>query len=192
MKNVYKKLKSRRGFTLTEVLIAVLILVLITAGIMPVAVSAYRNAVDAANARVLLSTTVNALRDELSTAWAIKSVDSTTITYQSADTGSQTKMFIKDSAVIMLQEYNDYDPDRWLDSDASKPGKPGERALVPGAMARTTQDFKKSMTAVYSAVSYNSTNQYIVISGLEVKRGDKVLAKMSGNLIIRPLGGDNG
>ena len=177
---------------MAEVLIAAVILVLITAGIMPVAISAYRNTVDAANERVLLSTTVNALRDELSTAWAVKSVDSTTITYQSADTGSQTKMFLKDNAVIMLQEYNDYDPDRWLDSDASKPDKPGERALIPGAMAKTTQDSKKSMIAVYSAISYNSTNHYIVVSGLEVKRGDKTLAKMSGDLIIRPLGGDNG
>ena len=54
-----KRLNSRTGFTLAEVLITVLILLMITAvvaGGMPVAANAYYKVVDAANAQVLLST----------------------------------------------------------------------------------------------------------------------------------------
>lgn len=184
-----KKLKKNTGFTLAEVLIAVTILVMITAGIMPATVRAYQNAVDAANAQVLLSTTVNALRGELSTAWNVKPVAGATdaITYQSADTGSQTKMYKKDKK-IMLQEYNDFS-EEWLDNDAVAE-KPEERPLIQETMSKTTQNPRNNMTVVYSAV--NCADGYVSFSGLEVKRGETTIAKMSGDLIIRPLGGENG
>ena len=72
MSVVLKKLKeSRAGFTLAETLICVLILLMVSAIVgaaMPSAANAYKNVVDAANAQVLLSTTLTALRDEFSTA----------------------------------------------------------------------------------------------------------------------------
>ncbi len=63
--------RSRGGYTLAEVLMAILILMLATAIVaagIPAAVRAYNNVVDAANAEVLLSTTMIALRDELGSA----------------------------------------------------------------------------------------------------------------------------
>ncbi len=71
MKACIRKLKRNRGMTLAEVLIAVLILLMVTAVVaagMPVAANAYTKVVDAANAQVLLSTTMTALRDQLETA----------------------------------------------------------------------------------------------------------------------------
>ena len=65
---MYQKLNSQDAFTLAETLITVLILLMVSAvvaGGIPAAANAYRKAVDAANAHVLLSTTVNALRSEL-------------------------------------------------------------------------------------------------------------------------------
>lgn len=182
-----KKVKKNAGFTLGEVLVAVVILVLITAGIMPAAVRAYKNAVDAANAQALLSTTVDALRGELSTAWNVKSVDATSITYQSADTGSRTKMYVEGEKKIMLQEYDDF-VNTWLDTTEIK--KPEERELVSAAMRVTTENPDNSMTVVYSAIIPGT--DYITITDLTVKRGSNVIAKLTAPLIIQPLGGENG
>lgn len=74
-KRIRQKLKSRLGFTLAEMLMAVLILLMVSsvvAGGVPVAANAYYKVVDAANAQVLLSTTVTKLRRELAFASACK------------------------------------------------------------------------------------------------------------------------
>ena len=75
---IHKKLKrSQAGFTLAETLIAILILLMVSAivaGAIPTASNVYVKTVDAANAQVVLSTAVTALRDELGTA-TIKKVD---------------------------------------------------------------------------------------------------------------------
>ena len=185
-----KRMKNNAGFTMAEVLIAVVILVLITAGIMPAAMRAYKNAVDAANAQALLSTTVDALRGELSTAWNVKPVsgDSKAITYQSADTGSRTKMLL-DSNVIMLQEYDDFDS-KWFDSGATVTKAPEQRPLISEAMKKTTDNPQNSMSVVYTGIV--PAAGYITITGLTVKRGDNEIANLTADLIIRPLGGENG
>ncbi len=72
MRAIVNKLKkSREGFTLAETLICVLILLMVSAIVgaaIPTAANVYKNTVDVANAQVLLSTTLTALRDEFSTA----------------------------------------------------------------------------------------------------------------------------
>ncbi len=70
-----KRLRSNLGFTLAELMIAMLILSMVTAvaaGGIPVAINAYTRVVDTANAQVLLSTTMTKLREELGTASEIK------------------------------------------------------------------------------------------------------------------------
>ena len=74
-KRIRQKIKSRLGFTLAEMLMAILILLMVSsvvAGGVPVAANAYYRVVDAANAQVLLSTTVTMLRRELAFASACK------------------------------------------------------------------------------------------------------------------------
>ena len=113
-----RKLNKAAGFTLAETLVAVLILLMVSAVVaegLPAAVNAYRKAVDASNAQILLSTTVDALRGELSTAWDIKvGVDGTTISYQSSHTGGKSRIYIRNGQ-IWMQEYvkDDSAPD-WL------------------------------------------------------------------------------
>ena len=66
-----RKQRNNAGFTLAEMMLAVLILLMvaaIVAGGMPMARRAYEDAVDAANAQTLLSTTATMLRGELSEA----------------------------------------------------------------------------------------------------------------------------
>ncbi len=71
MRVIKKKLKSRFGFSLAETLIAILILLMVTAIVgaaIPTASNVYMKTVDAANAQLLLSTASNVLQDTLGTA----------------------------------------------------------------------------------------------------------------------------
>ena len=207
-----EKTKNAWGFTLSEVLVAVLILVMITATALPAALNAYKNAVDAANAQVLLSTAVNALRAELSTAWDVENIkDNKTITFKSADTGSKSQITVgklegDTQERIILQEYYSGDDLGWLDGVTLK--SVNARPLVSRAMTRTTRDSSEHMTVIYSTAELltdTQDNQYVAISGLCVKRGDATLAKMpdssdNAGLIIRVMtnkgnsaaGGGNG
>ena len=66
---------------------------------------------DAANAQVLLSTTVNALRSELSTAWGVSAdTGKKELIYYCARTGARTKIFNGTSEkTIMVQDYLKFD-----------------------------------------------------------------------------------
>ena len=178
------------GFTLAETLVAVVILVMISASALPAAMNAYRNAVDAANAQVLLSTTVNALRDELSTAWNVSvSDDGTTIIYKSAATGDKSAISL-DNDLIMLQEYSRDETPAWWDGDSEKTTT-SVRPLISDAVRRTTRNSNNFMTVKYTgAVSVVSTDGcYIKIEDLAVERNDKTLAKMPDEtgLLIRVM-----
>ena len=194
VKGMARKLSRSAGFTLAETLMTILILLMVAgtvAGGIPAAMNAYRNAVDAANAQMLLSTTINALRDELSTAWDVE-INGTTITYQSSDTGGKSKIELKDGK-IMLQEYVKESGQGWLEAEV-KTGT--ERLLVSDAM---TKGLAKDMAATYTGAEAEKENgriAYIKIKGLEVKRGETVTAKMpdvsesdKGVLLIRVLTG---
>lgn len=102
------KLKRRGGFSLAETLVAILILLLVSAIVaagVPVARNAYEKVVLSANAQTLLSSAVSALRDELGTAWDVRVEDSATkpsgawLTYYSSATGARTKLYLGDYTV---------------------------------------------------------------------------------------------
>ncbi len=207
MKRLIQKLKSRAGLTLAETLLTVVILLLasgIVATGMPAAVSAYRNAIDAANAQVLLSAAVNALRGELSTARDVKvSVDMKTIIYTDAETGSRMKICLgkdpqdtSDTDTILVQEYEELvnSGNGFLTTDeknAMAALKPKAYALLSKEARKTTRDGKSKMTVLYTKAERN--NDVLTISGLKVERDGTVLAKMPGSgLTIRVLTGGGG
>ena len=176
------KKKSNAGFTLAETLLAILILMLasmIVANGMPAARSAYEKVVIGANAKVLLSTTISALRDELSTARNVI-VDSTekSIEYYSADDGATSKILLKDNT-IKLQEYCD-------DSPIAKGTKlwnvdENERALV------TQKAATADLIVVFETVDQNAEGNAVEFTGLKVCRKsnlDKALASVD-TLTIR-------
>ena len=113
METVHIKSKNRYGFSLAETLMAVLILLLVSSVIaagIPAAVNAYTKAVDGANAHALLSTTVNALRSELSLADVQLSSDKKSIIYISPRTEARTRMYIGPTDnlginTIMIQDF---------------------------------------------------------------------------------------
>ena len=89
MRVIKKKLKSRFGFSLAETLIAILILLMVSAIVgaaIPAASNVYMNTVDAANAQLLLSTASNVLQDTLGTATSPEAKDGTIITFKTRTT----------------------------------------------------------------------------------------------------------
>ena len=182
---IRQKIRSRKGFTLAETLLAVLILLLVSmivANGIPAASNAYRKTVLAANAQSLMSTTVAALRDELGTAWEV-SVEDNKVTYYSADTGNRSILEKADDGAIKLTEYISTDS---LNVDAASVGN--IRELTPSAT------LTKDLTITYESVTYtyNSTADYgiIVFSGLKVTpkgNSDLVIAQMETPLTIRVI-----
>gem|GEM_PF-1234797 len=151
MRMAMKKLrKSRAGFTLAETLICVLILLMVSAIVgaaIPSAANAYKNAVDAANAQVLLSTTLTALRDEFSTA---KQVQWTS--------GENTVTIYNGKGVREITAYGEGDT-------------PPSGADAPGVWVRadkeydpqTGVEFEEVPTLLVSAVAATS-DMYVVFS----------------------------
>lgn len=184
------KLKSRSGFTLAETLLAILILLLVSSIVaqgIPVARNVYNRVVLGANAQVLLSTTVTALRDELGTAWDVTAgTDNKSLTYFSADIGSRSKLWMDtDSQTIQIQEYVTTEG---LNTDATH-SVGSARALVSekAATRELRVTYKKATCA----------NGVVTIKGLGVYRDtgegplEGPLATLgdddAGDLVIRPV-----
>lgn len=177
-----RKLNNQSGFSLAETLLAVLILLMVSvivANGVPAARDAYEKVVIGANAKVLLSTAVSAMRDELATAREIK-VNSTTITYFSADRGTTSEISLSEDtpSEIMLQEYIRKDP---VTGDVLTVSA-APRYLVPKSAA--TGD----LYVTYGTVTYEAGDEYIEITGLGVYRKSKPDSPMaSTDLRIRLL-----
>jgi len=187
---IAKKHKNTEGFTFAEVLVAVLILVMITAGLMPAAMRAYQNAVDASNAHALLTETVNTLRSELSTAWDLTvSEDGKKITYKSAGTGSESIISLNGNA-IEIQKYTELPAStaskpRWFTSEQVAPSP---NPLISEAMKKQTGAGNNPMSVKFEKAILNEDG-FITIENIEVGRTTNPIVKID-NLVIRTLGGE--
>ena len=108
-----QKRSGKSGFTLAETLITVLLLLMVSsivaAGI-PVARNVYEKVLVSANAEVLLSTSVSALRSELGTARTVSVSDDGSISYYSGSTGSYSRIYPDNNnaekpGILMIAEY---------------------------------------------------------------------------------------
>lgn len=161
------KLRSSKGFTLGETLLAILILLMVTtivaAGI-PVARDAYEKVVLASNAEVLLSTTITTLRNELGTAQDVKKPvaetgekANTVITYYNPTRGASSKIYVASDGTqgIMFQRY--YSEDGL--SAAYEPSP-----LLPPKTS--TQD----LYVTYEEVTYDKDKRIVTFFKLSVNR----------------------
>lgn len=187
MKKLKEKLKTCRGFTLAETLITILILLMVVgivaAGI-PAAAGALDDVVETSNGQLLLSTTMTALREELSTARNIKveadESENMKITYIN-NVGIESELSLGTGGKgIQLKQRPGYGsvwgPPMPLVSDeaASKSRKTGEPVQY----------------TTYSGVTDPSESGVITFTGLAVKRmnNDNTVAAVEGNYSIRILG----
>lgn len=172
---IKRKLNSKEGFSLTELLLAVIILLLVSvvvaAGI-PAAREAYENVVLASNAEILLSTTISTLRNEVGSASDLDIPDGTlsggvktgtTITYYNAARGASSKIFMTSGGTnIKFVRYFD---------------KAG--TVLAGIISNSeTEDLISERTATnklrvtYSTVSYDHTNGIVKFKDLSVFHDD--------------------
>lgn len=184
------KLKGNKGFTLAETLLAVLILLLVSgivaAGV-PAAKNAYEKVVLGANAQVLLSTTLTALRDELGTAREVAvASDKTTVSYISADTLTRSTVYLDSTNNhIVLQEYAQTSDDLLALGITVKQGVPRDLVSPEAATA--------DMYVTYSEAILNEEG-YISFKGIKVcqKRGGETreLVTMDNDYSIEVLSKD--
>lgn len=168
MKENKTGIRERSGFTLAETLMAVLILLLVTAivaGGMPVAVNSLEKSVDGSHAQVLLSTTMTALRDELTTAKDVK-VSGTTISYTDGS-GLRSEIKIKDDHKIWLVKAKSYLPEDTALTTEGTGLNAIERLLVSDQAAT-------DMIVSYSGVERNGA--VLSFTGLSVTKDNKQIA----------------
>ena len=191
-----KKLKSHSGMTLAESLVAIIILLLVSTIVMrgvPAAKSAYEKVVVGANARVMLTTAISALRNELSTAQRIVQAadDNTSITYYSADRGATSKIYLSSGSgddtafianTIMLKEYDDYKSAAEEAAatgifDILQPGWEKTVSVVPSTKARALASSLEAqrgradkLYVTYDSIVYDKTTKLITVTGLKVIR----------------------
>lgn len=174
-----KILKNSKGFSLTEVLVAVLIMAMVTGVVaagMPAAIRAYRNIVDVANAQLLATTTTNTLRNELDMASNFRITSDSTegptegsgtwgqtsIIYDAAD-GTSTRILSEAGKPVTIQEYYNYDIQ-------AQGAAPYIRPLVTEETASGTMHVE-----IHGATAGEDS---ITLNGIKVLKGDKVLVNI--------------
>lgn len=192
-----RRLKRQSGFTLAETLLAILILMLVgiivTSGI-PAAQNAYNKVVLGANAQAMLSTAVTALRDELGTAWQVKSVDDQTIEYFNASTGAKSRIFLDAEGDYPSISVRDYIPLTAEEDQAPQSmeelihgNASGTEIVKAGSAYHLVPDSSDSnrLYVTYESIALSETDASIIV----VVEGLKV-CKKTDNVEIASLGKD--
>ncbi len=169
-KLVRKLNSNNKGFSIAEMLIAVLIVLMVSSVIaagMPVAANAYRKVTDSANAQLLLSTTVSELREELGEASDVTHTASTRVINYTSTVGGASKIEFKDDGVYITAE---------------NVNSGSERLLVSG---------KASAGMVFKVTKVEYSGGVLTLTGVKVTRigKDDELASLKDGLTIRVIGG---
>ena len=179
-----RKLRGRGGFTLAETLLAVLILLLVSVVVatgMPAVTNAYNKVILGANAKVMLSTAITALHDEIGTAWDVKKIDGG-LTYFSASTGAKTKLIKNSDGKIWVEEYVSLKDDLIHDLDEETLEK---NHKDKGHLLVSDSSSLAYVTCNDDGILYDSTSGIVTIVGLKV-------CKKSDDLPLVEYTGENG
>ena len=173
-----QKPRHRAGFTLAETLLAVLILLMVSTIVatgVPAARNAYEKVVLGANAQMLLSTAVSALRNELGTAYGEITVKEESsgkkLIYSSAATGARTMLYVKTYTEDSVEKKGivrqNYVTDGFALDESSTKGE--EIFLLTKATAT------KDMYVAYDGddVAYDASTGIVKFPGLKVYRAGK-------------------
>ena len=158
--NLKKRKKDKAGFTLAETLIAILILLMVSAivaGAIPTASNVYVKTVDAANAQLLLSTTMTVLRDELGAATRVEvSSDQKTIIYRSGINGCAKIEVVSSGA----------DPGIYVSYGEYKDGSPVFSSSTP----RLLVSKKAATEGMVVSCTFSESGGVVTVSDLSVKK----------------------
>ncbi len=176
-----KRARSRKGFTLAETLLAVLILLMVSSIVatgVPAAKNAYEKVVLGANAQILLSTSLTALRDELGTASDIKKKGNT-LSYYSAKTHSYARIFCdSESKGIMVRDYIGYEDKDKEPVPEEATAETARRLVSEKAATKDLYVTYKDVDVTYKEVG--DSEGMVTFSNIEVRRtaGNSVVASL--------------
>ena len=191
MRKLIIKRNNRKGFSLTELLVAVLILSMVSAvvaGGIPVARDAYEKITVTANAQVMLSTAISALRNELCTAnveTPVPSEGTTKIRYYSPSIGNYSEIYVP------VEDNPGHDAYTEKTILIKQFANSSTGTKVRPLISKTLGEDKLYVT--YDTVSYENKNNTVTFGGLKVTdlKG-KEYAKVSTPVKIRLIDGDKG
>ena len=158
------RLLKKKGFTLAETLLAILILLMVTAVVaagVPVAVHAYERVVMASNAQMLLSTTMTRMRDELGTATdiSVATEDNVAVIRYTADNGRRCMIRYEDNTAAAGNAAKTVGIH--LTENVNPESEGGYKHLLVTQQAAT-----KSLYATFASVTYS--NGIVTVTGLQV------------------------
>jgi len=176
-----RKARYRSGFTLAETLLAVLIMLMVSSimvtGI-PAARNAYEKVVLGANAEVLLSTSLTALREELGTARNIDIKGTKEISYYSAKTHAKARIYLSsegtDPQTIWVEDYIIVD----------QGGTSKEGFMYPLVSRKSSSDV---LYVRYDNVRRDHEGKYVIFENVGVYRMSGTNPLTSADLYIRTL-----
>lgn len=167
-----RRLSDSRGFTLAEMLMVVLILLLVSSVVatgIPAAVNAYQKVVDSANAQLLLSTTVSSLRRELSLASDV-GVNDTEVKYYINGQGQKQKVSNAElliEAKFTLTSEDDGIKRTWVVDSA-------EESIVPEAITLAGRGNDVRMVPKFTSFTYQ--NGCFTVKELKIEKNGTALA----------------
>ncbi len=197
MKKRLQKMNSIQGFSLVELLVAVLILSMVSAvvaGGIPVAKNAYQKVTIAANAQIMLSTTITALRNELCTAGDVSILDETGEVVAEATDDSGNKAEITTGKMIRyyspaIKNYSTLSNGRiYKSSGVPAEGEEADSIILTQYADSSLKSPRRLVSKVsgdnqlyvtYDTVSYNRETGIVTFSELKVQDKDgKVFAEL--------------
>ena len=165
-----KKLQNKAGFTLAELLMTVLILLMVSSVVavgVPAAANAYYKVVDAANAQILLSTTITQLRSELAYATNV-GYDKHSKAVNNYTNGRKMEIFCDDEGI-----------------KTQTAGKTDSQLLVPAALTNSLK-MKNALVAKYDG-SITFDGQEFTIKNLRITKDGNTIAGPIEKLKIRAV-----
>ena len=134
---------------------------------MPAVTNAYNKVILGANAKVMLSTAITALHDEIGTAWEVEQApESTTkLVYFNASTGAKSELSLDTAEhnAIQIQDYVSLSSDLIHDDES----------YTPGTAYHLVADKSSGMYVTYTSIAYDKDKGIVTVSGLKVcKKSD--------------------
>lgn len=161
-KSILKKLKSRQGFSLTELLVTIIIMTLVTAmsvGILNMAKKTYEKQVDDSNAQVLMSTILAELRNELGNASEVEA-NGSTLSFKSVSRMNSAEIICDSKNGIGINYYSEVTEGEGSGID--------ENATV--RFFTTQASGGNELRAVYGGISYDPSTKTVTVSDIAVTK----------------------
>lgn len=165
--------RAQRGFTLVETLVALLIVVMLSAVIAmgaPSAIRAYQSTVAKSNAQTVLATMTTALRDELGSATAVMLGNESSVSSYMCGEGYVAKLVgTKDEIDKINEKEGQHHRGPVKEVDDGRLGTQPSWSLVPDAQVVSTQN---DLYVTFDSIEFDESTKSFTVNNLGVYQGE--------------------